>query len=95
MELFPVSFKLDGKRYQKCKVIFDGTMSTIYDWDRRQRTAVEVCTAEGQPVKATGERDTYRLGSLTLKKGCLCNSKSFPLAKWRPGGEVAARARSG
>lgn len=95
MELFPVSFKLHGKRYERCKVIADRDGSTIWQWDRKQNTAVSVYETEAQPVRHESKRSTWVVGEVSVLKGCTPCGGGGKLAKWRPSATTVDRVQAG
>lgn len=94
VELFPVSFTLDGTQYRKCKVIADAQGATIYQWNPRERTAEAVYSTDQQPEKDPAKRDTYTVGELSVVKGCTPCGGGGALAKWKPTPGVADRVQA-
>lgn len=97
MEIYPVTVTIDGKTHKGCKMIADGTGTSIYQWDRTQKTGVLILattfTAEGGPRRWVIRDDDGETPDIEIVKasGCGC---AQPLKRWRPG-SGAARVAAG
>lgn len=85
MELFPLSFTLDGKSYTKTKAIADPNGTVVYVWDPQARTGVSVYETHAQPVEQ--RKDHWLIGEVEATKTCTCSGGR--LKNWRPTGGAA------
>lgn len=94
MNVFPATVILpDGQRHPNCKLMFDGTTTTIWEWPSGESQPIALVAVEGPP-KTDRRAGTHTLdapdGLVTAQEAGSCGC-SHRLKHWTPPGSFARR----